>query len=74
MLLTSRPEYEFEHELGIVLGPESCVPLSTTAINSDIQSYVEHRLDQDAGFQKWTTNTGIVKLVCDQITSKADGM
>lgn len=74
MLLTSRPEYEFEHELGIVLGPESCVPLSKTAINSDIRSYVEQRLDQDAGFQKWTTNPGIVKLVCDQMASKADGM
>ncbi|KAE9566933.1 hypothetical protein CGMCC3_g16940 [Colletotrichum fructicola] len=72
--LDKRFEYEFEHELGIVLGPEGCVPLSKTAINSDIRSYVEQRLDKDAGFQKWTTNPGIVKLVCDQITSKADGM
>ncbi|KAF4893181.1 hypothetical protein CGCVW01_v014154 [Colletotrichum viniferum] len=38
-------EYEFEHELGIALGLEGCVPLSTTAINSDIQLYVEHRFD-----------------------------
>lgn len=74
MVVTSRPEYEFKHELSTILGPENCVPLSKSAINSDIRSYVEQRLDNDAGFEKWVTHSEIINLMCDQIASKADGM
>lgn len=50
LLLTGRPESEFLRDIPTLIGKESCLPLDTQAVNSDIRLWVSAQLSERRDF------------------------
>ncbi|KAJ5740916.1 Pfs NACHT and Ankyrin domain protein [Penicillium malachiteum] len=74
LLLTSRPELEFVRDIPLLIGRESCLPLDTQAVNSDIRSWVSAQLIQRRDFTEKALSQHILEEIQRQVGDGADGM
>ncbi|KAH7025222.1 ankyrin repeat-containing domain protein [Microdochium trichocladiopsis] len=73
LIVTARPEPEFEREVPPVFGPENCVALDKTAVDADIRSYVMAEL-QEPRFSEKGIPQSILDSIVDKVGDGADGM
>ncbi|EXL75562.1 hypothetical protein FOPG_09409 [Fusarium oxysporum f. sp. conglutinans race 2 54008] len=74
LLVTGRPEVEFQGEIPRLLNERNCVLLDKKAVNADIRSYVEATLEQKPDFVGKKLSQGILDEIRDKIGDGADGM
>ncbi|KAH7200913.1 hypothetical protein BKA60DRAFT_601085 [Fusarium oxysporum] len=74
LLVTGRPEVEFQREIPRLLDEHNCVLLEKQAVNADIRSYVEVTLEQKPDFVSKKLSQGILEEIRDKIGDGADGM
>ncbi|KAI7761726.1 hypothetical protein LZL87_013576 [Fusarium oxysporum] len=74
LLVTGRPEAEFQREIPRLLDERNCVLLDKQAVNADIRSYVEATLEQKPDFVDKKLSQGLLDEIRDKIGDRADGM
>ncbi|KAK2469654.1 hypothetical protein H9L39_18469 [Fusarium oxysporum f. sp. albedinis] len=74
LLVTGRPEAEFQHEIPRLLDERNCVLLDKQAVNADICSYVEATLKQRSDFVEKKLCSSLLREMRDKIGNGADGM
>ncbi|KAM5359065.1 hypothetical protein ACJA88_015226 [Fusarium oxysporum] len=74
LLVTGRPEAEFQGEIPRLFDERNCVLLDKQAVNADIRSYVEATLEQKPDFVGKKLSQGILDDIRDKIGDGADGM
>ncbi|KAJ4034165.1 hypothetical protein NW758_011123 [Fusarium oxysporum] len=74
ILVTGRPEVEFQGEIPRLFNERNCVLLDKKAVNGDIRSYVEATLEQKPDFMGKKLSQGILDEIRDKIGDGADGM
>ncbi|EGU74404.1 hypothetical protein FOXB_15094, partial [Fusarium oxysporum f. sp. conglutinans Fo5176] len=74
LLVTGRPEVEFQREIPRLLDERNCVLLDKQAVNADIYSYVEATLEQKPDFVDKKLSPSILEEIRDKIGNGADGM
>lgn len=74
LLVTGRPEAEFQREIPRLLDERNCVLLDKQAVNPDIRSYVEATLEQKRDFVDKKLSQGLLDEIGDKIGDRADGM
>ncbi|KAH7150858.1 hypothetical protein DER46DRAFT_400008 [Fusarium sp. MPI-SDFR-AT-0072] len=74
LLVTGRPEAEFQRQIPRLLDEHNCVLLDKQAINADIRSYVEATLEQKPDFVDKKLSQGLLDEIRDKIGDRADGM
>ncbi|EWY99469.1 hypothetical protein FOYG_03512 [Fusarium oxysporum NRRL 32931] len=74
LLVTGRPEVEFQGEIPRLLNERNCILLDKQAVNADIRSYVESTLEQKPDFVGKKLSQGILDEIRDKIGDGADGM
>ncbi|RKK93408.1 hypothetical protein BFJ70_g17737, partial [Fusarium oxysporum] len=73
LLVTGRPEAEFQGEIPRLFDERNCVLLDKQAVNADIRSYVEATLEQKPDFVGKKLSQGILDDIRDKIGDGADG-
>ncbi|KAH7190150.1 hypothetical protein DER44DRAFT_852011 [Fusarium oxysporum] len=74
LIVTGRPEVEFQGEIPRLFNERNCVLLDKQAVNADIRSYVEATLEQKPDFVSKKLSQGILEEIRDKIGDGADGM
>lgn len=74
LLVTGRPEAEFQREIPRSFDERNCVLLGKEAVNADIRSYVEATLEQKPDFVDKKLSPSILEEIRDKIGDGADGM
>ncbi|RKK89373.1 hypothetical protein BFJ68_g16728 [Fusarium oxysporum] len=74
LLVTGRPEAEFQHEIPRLLDERNCVLLDKQAVNADICSYVEATLKQRSDFVEKKLCSSLLGEMRDKIGNGADGI
>lgn len=74
LMMTARPEAEFNHQLPSLIHECNCVSLQTELMNADIKSYVQSSLERRPGFKKWISVPATLQQISLEVGSKADGM
>ncbi|KAK4242978.1 vegetative incompatibility protein HET-E-1 [Corynascus novoguineensis] len=74
LLATSRPEEEFLSFIPSWLGKEHCLQLDKDAVDNDIRSYVEARLEHSPEFVSKRLSKDLFEQIRKQIGNRADGM
>ncbi|RYC82126.1 hypothetical protein BFJ63_vAg14987 [Fusarium oxysporum f. sp. narcissi] len=74
LIVTGRPEAEFEREIPRLFNERNCVLLDKEAVNADIRSYVKAALEQRSDFVDKNLSPSILETVRDKIGNGADGM
>jgi hypothetical protein len=74
ILVTGRPEAEFQGEIPRLFDERNCVLLDKKAVNADIRSYVNVTLEQKRDFVDKKLSQGILDEIRDKIGDGADGM
>ncbi|KAF4448252.1 Pfs, NACHT and Ankyrin domain protein, partial [Fusarium austroafricanum] len=74
ILVTGRPEAEFQGEIPRSFDERNCVLLDKKAVNADIRSYVESTLEQKPDFVDKKLSLSILEEIRDKIGDGADGM
>ncbi|KPA36758.1 hypothetical protein FLAG1_10456, partial [Fusarium langsethiae] len=74
LIVTGRPEVEFQSAIPQSFNQRNCVQLDKNGINGDIRSYVEAALEQKPDFVKKGLSPGILQEIRDKIGDGADGM
>ncbi|KAH7190158.1 hypothetical protein DER44DRAFT_844823 [Fusarium oxysporum] len=74
ILVTGRPEAEFQGEIPRLFDERNCVLLDKKAVNADIRSYVNVTLEQKPDFVDKKLSQGILDEIRDKIGDGADGM
>ncbi|EXL67266.1 hypothetical protein FOPG_16605 [Fusarium oxysporum f. sp. conglutinans race 2 54008] len=74
LLVTGRPEVEFQSAIPRSFGKRNCVQLDKNAINADIRSYVMAELEQRPHFVDKKLSPSILEEIRDKIGDGADGM
>ncbi|KAM5528408.1 hypothetical protein FOXYSP1_18889 [Fusarium oxysporum f. sp. phaseoli] len=74
LLVTGRPEAEFQREIPRLLDERNCVLLDKQAVNADIRSYVEATLKQRSDFVEKKLCPSLLGEMRDKIGNGADGM
>ncbi|SPO06915.1 uncharacterized protein DNG_09609 [Cephalotrichum gorgonifer] len=74
LIVTARPEQEFQREIPRYFGEESCLLLDKQAINADIRSYVTAQLAQLPGFVDLRLSQGLLERIRNKVGDGADGM
>ncbi|EXK76369.1 hypothetical protein FOQG_18887 [Fusarium oxysporum f. sp. raphani 54005] len=74
ILVTGRPEAEFQGEIPRSFDERNCVLLDKKAVNADIRSYVNVTLEQKPDFVDKKLSQGILDEIRDKIGDGADGM
>ncbi|EXA53719.1 hypothetical protein FOVG_01436 [Fusarium oxysporum f. sp. pisi HDV247] len=74
ILVTGRPEAEFQGEIPRLLDERNCVLLDKKAVNADIRSYVNATLERKPDFVDKELSQGILDEIRDKIGDGADGM
>ncbi|KNB15969.1 hypothetical protein FOXG_14283 [Fusarium oxysporum f. sp. lycopersici 4287] len=74
LIVTGRPEVEFESAIPRSFGKRNCVQLDKNVINADIRSYVEATLEQKPDFVDKKLSPSILEEIRDKIGDGADGM
>ncbi|KAH7026446.1 uncharacterized protein B0I36DRAFT_213777, partial [Microdochium trichocladiopsis] len=73
LVVTARPEPEFEREAPRVFGPDNWVALDKTAVDADIRSYVMAEL-QEPCFSEKGIPQSILDSIANRVGDGADGM
>ncbi|KAH7230926.1 ankyrin repeat-containing domain protein [Fusarium tricinctum] len=74
LIVTSRPEAEFQSAIPRSFGKRNCVQLDKNVVNGDIRSYVEATLEQKPDFVDKKLSPSILEEMRDKIGNGADGM
>ncbi|KAF5240077.1 hypothetical protein FOXYS1_15472, partial [Fusarium oxysporum] len=74
LIVTSRPEVEFQSAIPRSFGKRNCVQLDKNNINADVRSYVEATLEQKPQFVRMELSPSILEEIRDKIGDGADGM
>jgi hypothetical protein len=74
LIVTGRPEVEFQSAIPRSFGKRNCVQLDKNIINGDIRSYVEATLEQKPDFAGKKLSQNILDEIRDKIGDGADGM
>jgi hypothetical protein len=74
LIVTGRPEVEFQSAIPRSFGKRNCVQLDKNVINGDIRSYVEATLEQKPDFVDKKLSPNILEKMRDKIGNGADGM
>ncbi|KAL3587654.1 hypothetical protein FPOAC2_13552 [Fusarium poae] len=74
ILVTGRPEAEFQGEIPDLFNERNCILLDKKAVNADIRSYVTATLEQKPGFVDKKLSQGILDEIRDKVGDGADGM
>ncbi|KAJ4078218.1 hypothetical protein NW760_015285 [Fusarium oxysporum] len=74
LIVTGRPEVEFQSAIPQSFNKRNCVQLDKNVINGDIRSYVEAALEQKPDFVDKNLSQGILEEIRDKIGDGADGM
>ncbi|TVY67342.1 Vegetative incompatibility protein HET-E-1 [Fusarium oxysporum f. sp. cubense] len=74
LLVTGRPEAEFQREIPRLLDERNCVLLDKQAVNADIRSYVDATLKQRSDFVEKKLCPSLLGDMRDKIGNGADGM
>ncbi|KAH7186553.1 hypothetical protein BKA60DRAFT_503444 [Fusarium oxysporum] len=74
LIVTGRPEVEFQSAIPQSFNKRNCVQLDKKAVNADIRSYVEATLEQKPDFVDKKLSQGILDEICHKIGDGADGM
>ncbi|KAH7191260.1 hypothetical protein DER44DRAFT_889995 [Fusarium oxysporum] len=74
LIVTGRPEAEFQSAIPRSFGRRNCVQLDKNVINGDIRSYVEATLEQKPDFVDKKLSPSLLEVIRDKIGDGADGM
>ncbi|KAK2930486.1 Ankyrin repeat [Fusarium oxysporum f. sp. vasinfectum] len=74
LIVTGRPEVEFQSAIPRSFGKRNCVELDKNVINADIRSYIEATLEQKRDFVDKKLSPSILDDIRDKIGDGADGM
>ncbi|RSL87112.1 hypothetical protein CEP51_002393 [Fusarium floridanum] len=74
LLVTGRPEAEFQREIPGCFEERNCVLLDKRAVNTDIRSYVMATLEQNPKFVEKELSQDLLGKICDKVGDGADGM
>ncbi|KAL5936604.1 hypothetical protein ACKVV7_001337 [Pyricularia oryzae] len=76
LIMTSRPETDFNGQIPSLIGRSNCVELDKTAVNVDIGTFVDFSINNDdiPNLSKWKKLPFIHQRIRDELCSKADGM
>ncbi|KAF6796411.1 hypothetical protein CSOJ01_13193 [Colletotrichum sojae] len=74
LIVTGRPEAEFQHEIPRLFGKSNCKLLSKEAVNADIRCYVDHELCQRPDFMEKKIPHDLLDQIRSQVGDGADGM
>ncbi|KAH7187043.1 ankyrin repeat-containing domain protein [Fusarium oxysporum] len=74
LIVTGRPEVEFQSVIPRSFGKRNCVQLDKNVVNGDIRSYVNATLKQKPDFVDKKLSRGILDEIRDTIGNEADGM
>lgn len=76
LIMTSRPEADFNGQIPSLIGRSNCVELDKTAVNLDIGTFVDFNINNDdiPNLSKWKKLPFIHQRIRDELCSKADGM
>ncbi|SPJ83699.1 related to ankyrin repeat [Fusarium torulosum] len=74
LIITGRPEVEFEREIPQLINGRNCILLGTQAVNADIRSYVKATIEQRREFVDKSLSSDILEMIYDKVGNGADGM
>ncbi|RYC80815.1 hypothetical protein BFJ63_vAg16300 [Fusarium oxysporum f. sp. narcissi] len=74
LIVTGRPEIEFQSAIPQSFDKLNCVQLDKNVVNGDIRSYVEATLEQKPDFVDKKLSPSILEEIRDKIGDGADGM
>ncbi|KAL6913369.1 hypothetical protein FSST1_011129 [Fusarium sambucinum] len=74
LIVTGRPEVEFQSAIPRSFGKRNCVELNKNVINADIRSYIEATLEQKPDFVGKKLSQNILDEIRNKIGDGADGM
>ncbi|KAF4820667.1 Ankyrin repeat domain-containing protein 17 [Colletotrichum siamense] len=74
LLITCRPEVEFQQQIPPAVGPDNYVSLHLDSVNEDIRSYVNAQLRLRLGFKRWASAPKVLQRISEQVGDRADGM
>lgn len=74
LIVTGRPEAEFQHEIPRLFGENNCKLLSKEAVNADISSFVDYELHQRPDFKDKKIPHDLLNQIRSQVGDGADGM
>ncbi|KAI8242562.1 Serine/threonine-protein phosphatase 6 regulatory ankyrin repeat subunit B [Colletotrichum sp. SAR 10_96] len=74
LIVTSRPETDFQIQIPDLIGKPNCKLLSKDSINSDIRLYISARLKDRPGFRRWSSEASVLQKIRDELGNRANGM
>lgn len=74
LIITGRPEVEFEREIPQLLNGRNCIMLDKQAVDADIRSYVKATLRQRRDFVDKSLSPDLLEMIYDKVGNGADGM
>ncbi|KAK7428247.1 hypothetical protein QQZ08_005313 [Neonectria magnoliae] len=74
LLVTGRPEADFQREIPRFFDERNCVLLDKRAVNADIRSYVMATLEQNPNFRDKKLSPGLLEKIRDKVGDGADGI
>ncbi|KAJ4177440.1 hypothetical protein NW767_015118 [Fusarium falciforme] len=74
LMVTSRPEADFQREIPRFFDERNCVLLDKRAVNADIRSYVMATLEQNSDFVEKKLSQDLLGKIRDKVGDGADGM
>jgi hypothetical protein len=74
LIVTSRPEADFQREIPRFFDKRNCVVLDNRAVNADIRSYVMAELEQNPDFVVKMLSQDLLGKIRDKVGDGADSM
>ncbi|TLS25464.1 hypothetical protein PpBr36_07866 [Pyricularia pennisetigena] len=75
LIMTSRPETDFNRQIPNLIGKDNCMPLQKAAVNVDIGIFVDFHINNpDSTLSKWKKLPALHKRIRDELCKRADGM
>nr|XP_036584421.1 uncharacterized protein CTRU02_05496 [Colletotrichum truncatum]KAF6793939.1 hypothetical protein CTRU02_05496 [Colletotrichum truncatum] len=74
IIVTGRPEAEFQREIPQLFKDDNCMLLDKKAVDADIRSYVAHELEQRHGFTEKKLPQDLLEQMRIKVGDGADGM
>ncbi|KAH6958716.1 hypothetical protein DER45DRAFT_603215 [Fusarium avenaceum] len=74
LIITGRPEVEFERGIPQLINERNCILLDKHAVNADIRSYVKATIEQRRDFVDKSLSPDILEMIYDKLGNGADGM
>ncbi|KAL0937045.1 uncharacterized protein CTRU02_209261 [Colletotrichum truncatum] len=74
IIVTGRPEAEFQREIPQLFKDDNCMLLDKKAVDADIRSYVAHELEQRRGFTEKKLPQDLFEQIRIKVGDGADGM